>query len=67
MLLPFIVCYSKNTFVFSTPFRDQLNRFYCPLSTAHRVSFSKISVVNPSYLTLKFLECTITVKVMTDG
>ena len=42
-LLPFIVCYITNTSCFPTPFRNQLNRLYFPLSDARRVLNSKIS------------------------
>ena len=45
-------------FMFPTPFRDKLNRFYCPLSAAYRVSDSKISVSN--------FNGSFTVKFMTD-
>ena len=40
-------------FTFPMPFRDQLYRFHCPLSAAHRVSDSQISGANPSSLSLK--------------
>ena len=40
-------------FIFLTPFKDQLNRLYFPLSAAYRVSDSKISVANPSSISLK--------------
>ena len=40
-------------YMIPTPFRDQLNRLYFRLSAAHRVSDSKISVANTSYLSLK--------------
>jgi len=38
--------------MFPTPFRDQLNTHYFPLSAAHRASDSKISGANPPSLSL---------------
>ena len=52
-LLSLTVCHIMNTSCFPTPFRDRLNRFYCPLSAAHRVSKSKISRTISSSLSLK--------------
>jgi hypothetical protein len=40
-------------FTFPTPFKDHLNRLYFPLSSAHRVSDSKISVAIPASLSHK--------------
>jgi hypothetical protein len=40
-------------FMFPKPYVDQLNRVYCPFSTVHRVSGSKVFGAFPSSLTIK--------------
>ena len=53
-------------FTFLTPFRDQLNRLYFPLSAAHRVLNLKISRVLISSLSLEVSWMDFTVKFLTD-
>jgi hypothetical protein len=52
-LLLCTVCYIMNASCCSMPFRDQLNRYFCPLLAADWVSASKICGANHALLSLQ--------------